>query len=368
MRTLVALATVALGAAATAQQILVVDPLGGGQFVTVLAALAAAQPGDTVLMRGGVYPGHHVVAAPLQLVGDPAFARPTLAQLTIMPGVGGGVSVVRCHATSVAIHGDAALDDVTGLACTVNAGSVVLTGCAFQPDCRVLGGDVVFNRCALTGAAAFFIQSMASCLSFPARPGLDALGGTVAIANSTLVGGGGGFQCGGTLGAPSPALRITGADVRTTRSVFTAGTGVSGAAVPVAMSLGTFAHDASTTFTGSGPLPGAQVLLPATDGTSALAGGTITVELQTQPGLAALVAASLGRRSPTPLPFGAVWFDPAAHVVLSLGATDTAGRLPATIPVPPGVPRGLAVTLQGGALAAGTGAIVVATPVVLHVR
>jgi hypothetical protein len=350
-----------LAPAVTAQQTLVVDPGdAAAPFTTLGAALAVAGPGDTVLVRGGFH-NSVIVGGPVQIVGDPAYPRPTISGVDVF-GANGCVSLVRFHVTSMRITGDAALDDVTGLACTVNGGNVVLTGCTVSTETHVLGGNVVFNRCQLTGRNAFFLQSLFSCVSYVSLSGLEVLGGTVALANCTLTGGAAGTLCANVPGAAAAALVVNGGVVRVTRSH------LASSGPPVVVAAGTLEHDPSTTFAGLGPLPGIVRFLPATDGAGALPGGAISVQLQTQPNLAALVVASVGFGSPTPSPFGELWFDPTAHVVLTLGTTGASGVLAATIAVPLAVQRGTALTLQGGAIAPVSGAATVALPIVVHVQ
>jgi hypothetical protein len=374
MRSLAVCVAALVPAMLPGQQTLVVDPAGGGgAFTTVQAALAAAAPGDTLFVRGGTYPGAHVVPGPLQIVGDPTLPRPFLSSVQILPGSGGGVSLVYLRAGAATVQGGAALDGVSVGDFLVQAGSVVMSRCDnFALNSRVTGGDVVFHDCTLLGYPATYQQTLGTCTPFPAKPALTVTGGTVAFANCTVTGGWGGTVCFffPMPGVPSTALVVNGGQVRATRSQFVGGgrsSGGSPSTPAVTVASGAFAYDASTTFVGVGTTPGAVIFLPATDGQSALGGGTITATLQTVPGLAALLAASLGRGTSLPTFAGDVWFDPANHVVLAFGVTDPSGRLGASVPVPLAVQRGTAVTAQGGAIAP-AGVAVAATPVIVHVQ
>jgi hypothetical protein len=355
--------------AVVAQQTLVVDPTGAGQFLTVTAALAAAGPGDTLFVRGGFYPVHHHVALPLRIVGDPTLPAPDISVVRILPG-SGGVSLVNVRVLFAQIEDDAALDSVNlyGLL-EVSAGNVVMTSCwsAALSTPRVTGGRVVFNDCTFTGRHGYFWGSQWGCTSYPADPALGVLGGDVAIANCVFTGGAGGTLCQYQPGPGGPGLRVLGGQVRATRSQFVAGVGAGAPPPAVSLQGGTFAFDPSTTFVGAGSPPGMSIYLPATDGSSASAGGTITATLQTTPGLAAILVASLGLGAAMPSFAGDVWFDPASHVVLVFGVTDASGQLGASIAVPFGIQSGTAITAQGGAISP-TALTVAGTPVVVHVQ
>jgi hypothetical protein len=354
--------------AGVGQQTLVVDPTGGGQFLTVSAAMAAAGPGDTLFVRGGSYQTTHYVALPLQIVGDPTMPPPDISSVRILPG-SGGVSLVNVKLLDANIADDAALDTVNLYAfLEVSAGNVVMTNCwsAALWNPRVTGGHVVFNDCTFTGHNAHFWGSQWGCTSYPADPGLWVLGGDVALANCVFTGGAEGPAC-QSIGPAAPGLRVLGGQVRATRSQFVAGVGTGAPPPAVSLQGGTFAFDPSTTFVGAGAPPGTSIFLPATDGTSAVAGGTITATLQTTPGLAAILVASLGRGVAMPSFAGDVWFDPASHVVLAFGVTDGSGQLGASIAVPFGIQSGTAITAQGGAISP-TALTIAATPVVVHVQ
>jgi len=349
-----------------AQQTWIVDPNGGGHFTTVVAAIAAAAPGDTLSVRGGSYGQSHVVDKTLHIVGDPAFPPPALNTLHVFPGLGAVVSVVRAHVTILDLSGIVSLDEVTGLGCTVGGGTAAFTRCSFFPEFRVLGGDVALDRCTLSGRNSFYIQTL-QCTSVYGTPGLEVLGGTVDIANSVITGGGAGQVCGFTMVGPLPGISNAGGAVRVARSQISGGPNGGGVGAPVAMSAGSLQYDAATVFVG-GPPPGTQVFLPAADGTSAAPGAVIACEVAALPNVAAIVVGSLGMRAPIASAFGPLWFDPQAYVGLAFGMTDASGVLAASIPVPLGVQNGIAITVQGGALAPGTLAPTAATPVVLHVK
>jgi F-box protein 11 len=57
------------------QRTRIVDAAGRGEFVTIAAAIASAQPGERLLVRPGVYQETLVVDKPLDIVGDGAAAE-----------------------------------------------------------------------------------------------------------------------------------------------------------------------------------------------------------------------------------------------------------------------------------------------------
>jgi hypothetical protein len=353
--------------AAPAQQTWIVDPNGGGHFTTVVAAIAAAAPGDTILIRGGTYGQNHVIDKTLHIVGDAALGA-YLNQLTILPGSGAQVAVVHVQVTMASISGIASLDDVSGLGCTVHGGTVAFTGCRFSPEFSVLGGDVAMDQCTLQGRPPVAWQTLV-CTSIPGTPGILASGGTIDIANSTIVGGDQGTQCPFLLAPPLVGIQINGAVVRATRSHISGGlTSPSMPTAPVGLIAGSFQYDGSTTFGGGVQPAGTQVFLPATDGSSAAPGGTIACRVETQPGLAAMLVANLGMQARVVTVFGPLWVGAQGYVSLAFGLTDANGVLAGAIPVPASVQRGLAITFQGGALGPTASVPAAGTPVVLHVQ
>ena len=109
------------------------------------------------------------------------------------------------------------------------------------------------------------------------------------------------------------------------------------------------------------------LFLPATGGQGAAPGGTMSCVAESLPNHPVALAASLGLRGPTAVPFGIAWVDPATFVVLRIGITDGSGRMTTTIAIPPGIPRGLPLTVQTAAGSPTNQTLVLGVPAVLHV-
>lgn len=380
-----------------AQRTWIVDPTGAGDFLEPFAAFQTAAAGDTIRIRGGrIYPRPPSVpftfrlGTPLHLVGE--LPRSGIDQL----GVAGlppdstmtisGLDFSQLWFENCA--GSVALEDVRATYCGFRAVAAAMAqSCWFGgvtdvlyptlPNwldcCGIRGGSrVVLNRCTLRGGAP-------SCgmTRFPYPiPSANAL--TVADAGTIAELVGCDIRGSDSITYPcflSPSTIFTsvpshGLQVWSGAAALTHGTvagGSNGAVAAVEVIGGSVLHDPSTTF-----LPpfwtGTVIGLPATDAAGAAPGGSIGCRLEAPPQLPAALLASLGVRAPLALPEGLLWLDPGLLVVLRIGITDSAGQLAATVPVPAGVPAGIALVVQGVVQTGGSTALTAAAPAVALVR
>jgi hypothetical protein len=113
--------------------------------------------------------------------------------------------------------------------------------------------------------------------------------------------------------------------------------------------------------------PATPAFLPVTTGQGAAPGGTLTARVVSDPLLPAAVVASFGLSAPVAVPPGIAWIDTAAFVVLRIGLLDASGALPVGIPLPPGLTRGVTLTVQSVVSPLGSTALIAASPTVLQV-
>jgi hypothetical protein len=129
---------------AAAQDVLVVDPLGSGDHLTIASAYAAASPGDVLLVRGGTYPGLDIDrgvtivaeegtsvswSGPVHVVAD---QRVVLSGLTFLEGL-------EVSDTTAGVR--------------VQESQLLVTSASGQEAARVVRSrDVLFTRCSLLGS------------------------------------------------------------------------------------------------------------------------------------------------------------------------------------------------------------------------
>lgn len=162
--------SVALVGATSAQDALVVDANGGGDFTNVIDAVAAALDGDVLLIASGDYTldgalgsgGPIVAGKSLTLIGEGP-TRPMLAATSVV-GVGAGQSVVL---RNLELLGDVA--DAPGLHVSASAGTV------WVEDCRITGA---------VGAGLAVLPE-----TIPGAPGLEVDGANVFVSDSRITGG-----------------------------------------------------------------------------------------------------------------------------------------------------------------------------------
>lgn len=249
-----ALAALTLLTPALAGTLTVGAPASGAQFTDIAAAIAAAQPGDTILVDAGTYLDAPplVIDKPLTLLGagssatifralpaDP-FDQPVPLTITGL-AAGEQVRVGGLQLRSQALGGIPArsvvVEDCAGLVTLVdlanqddaadigtdgrvlvrNAAQVVLDTCTFDggssaavtaPALRVEGSRVVVNGTVLRGGNA---ASLPTPVATPdGAPGVLAIDSDVWIARSIVVGGNGSFA---SFGLPGDLNSAGGAGV-----------------------------------------------------------------------------------------------------------------------------------------------------------
>ena len=357
-----------------AQQTWIVDQGGGGNFTDLAPAFTAAAPGDIVRIRGGgSFNSSYTLNKPLVLVADAP--RPRVYMLTVAASPVAGTAVIAdlylaglgSSAGSMPIAGENLIVDSLGLGNAVLSMHRCTLG-STRPlgDVGLSSTTAVLSDCTIRGPSGycdFFNGGI-----YGAGPGLLFTGSNLQLANCVIQGGNGAVLSCGLAGA-APALTLWGGSVQLTRCSVSGGT-LPGGGTAAAVLLGfgaVVAADASVQFSG-GIFGGAvtAITLPATTGQGAQPGATMSVRLDGPAQLPALLAASFGLRSPSALPFGLVWIDPGAAVILASGSTSATGSLGVTIPVPATAVSGWTLTFQGAILAAN--AITAATPAVLLVH
>jgi hypothetical protein len=347
----------------TAQRTWIVAP-AGGDFDDLQTAIIAASPGDTLLLRGGSYSGV-VVDRSLQLVGDQP--RPVVSTLTCWPGTTVSLSRLDVHflgGSSCTLSSEG----VTSTSVQLNGVTGSFVGCTF--DSRSTGtwttnlganSRVVLDRCQLFGSPGSYIQTL-QCTPVPGSPGLVVgAGSTVEIANSTVTGGPPlSFLC--LVSPGTNGLLVQSGGIARISHSSVAGGGPTVSAVTGGGAVLVDSVQFAPAFTG-----GSAAFLPIVTGQGAAPGGALQATLTSGQLLPGAVVASIGLRAPVPVSFGSAWVDPGAFVVLAIGLLDANGHLPVSVPVPPGVMRGLVLTFQGVAAPGASAALVASTPTMAHV-
>lgn len=342
---------------ATAQQTLVVGP--GQPFANIQSAIAAAAPGDTVLVTAGTYAELLAVDKGIRLIGQDA----QLADFPVLPAVEvhdvpatqtfvmSGFSTTGSSPWSsvdVAVHdcaGPVLLHDLQAPSLTW---SVVVTHCrsvhiAGLQYCsiRSVDSDTIVENCTLyepSFVGAIVDSGVLSLVDCYAAGGIGAPGALVQ--GGLLVATRSQISASAFTAFPTPAIASTGGAVLLDPScVLLPGQGTA----PVSGATPTIAPFAS--------------LITADDGV------TLTVEAHGPAGLP--FATLFSAPSPAlPTPFGVTWLDPGTALVLQFAAFDATTRL-ANVAVPhPPLPPGTAFAVQslvfdGGALRLGVPSAIV---------
>ncbi len=357
---------------------LVVDAGGGGQFTDIASAEAAAQPGDTLLVRRGTY-GPFATQKGIAVVGDSAAPAGIVIQDSwtnigsTMVRVSGVPATARFALSNVRLvfQGYQRGMEIDG-----NAGAVLVSDCVFQVQlCFQCGGGpqhpgITVSRSArvhvsgstvvgvpaltvdsstLTVVGSFVLGGVSADPAHPCcgGPGIRATASTVVIARTTVIGSDGHGHI--LFVRPQPGIAITGGELHlhgnSTDAVRAGSNMILGQPrLPASGIVGTSTRleldplfvVASTD--GALPIdcPGCPVVtrrrlaLRAADGRI---GGGLAGNLASRPGdLFAMLADT--PRTPVPTPFGQLHVDPTASIWSVLLLQQPGGVTAFALPVP----------------------------------
>lgn len=378
VRILAGATLVGLTVGVSAQQAWIVDPNGTGHFSDLHAAIAFANPGDTLLMRnGGDYAGTYTIDKSIALVRQSGTVR--IERLAVgNPSGSVSVSVVGVGINDALVYGPASLEGVRMPGCDVLGGNVMMHRCntggltdlytyANRDGLSVsAGANLVFSDgVANGGAGSWWMSGLGGCVPLGSVNAINVYG-TLSVSGSTVAGAPSQFVCWSPPGnsAPSHGISAHGGTVRITRSTIRGGS--LGTSPIQATGASIVEYDPSVQFAPPWA-QGTTRFLPATGGDGVAPGSTMPCRAVSDPNLPAALVASIGLHAPTALPQGIAWIDPSAFVVLVIGFTDGGGVLNASIPIPVLVPRGLPVTVQSVVADGAAGPLVAGVPAVLHV-
>ncbi|MBK8978819.1 MAG: hypothetical protein IPM29_23205 [Planctomycetes bacterium] len=367
---------VLLAATATGQPTLVVDRAGTGHFTDIPAAIAAAAPGDRVLVLGGRYSSFTVdkpivvttnAAAEVSQItvrGVPAGSTCVVAGFVAL-GLPSAVYVLDCpgrvHLQSLGV--------VTwfGVVATLevrNCAAVSLSEVSCHGESRIFDSVVSLERCRLTGPA-FESYTMS---------GLSVWRSHVLITGGLFAGSGGSYSY--QWGTPSPRSGIMlyeRSEIRLAGTALVSGgesfpySGPPYRAASISVGDGRVEYDPRVVLQ---PNPSVGVVvrttIPSVSLDSRSAGTTLTPEILAPAG--ALVGL-LGSYPAAPLPcaVGDIWLDLPTTFPLFSGTVPASGSLQVSIPIHgPSNPQGSTFTLQAAVIEVGS--LLVSTPATSSVR
>ncbi len=339
---LLALATLTSGS--RTQQTLVVG--AGGTFPTISAAIAAAQPGDTVLVNGGTWAENLDIDKGIHFVGRGASLRYQIFQFPmrvhdVPAGQVFSMRGFRADGSSGATDTIVQVDDCDGTVAIQHLEQGGLNQWALRAvnsrQVHVAGTAIAAMRCQDSTVVIH------GCVFDPGvLAGLTLDGGRVAIVGCSIRGAFAPFT--------GPGIHMTGTELAIAASQVT-GTGSSAA---ILTSGGVILNDPSNVLAGAGSSPAiagnAQVavyefgtLQAATDGQ------TLSMTVNGPTGSAFVTLLSLPRPV-VPTPSGLAWVDPLAFAIVQTGtlagAVPQVGQL-AHPTLPPGVTAALQMAYVG---------------------
>ncbi|HEX6812857.1 MAG TPA: hypothetical protein VF384_14620 [Planctomycetota bacterium] len=309
------------------QTVRVVDPSGGGQYLTVTAAIAASLPGDTILVRGGVWAGVSI-DIPLRIAS--AGPRPSFLQIDFrfynarptLPVVITGVDFMF---GTIVGAGSVVLED-----CTARHLGVYDTESLLVVDATATGFGIPFPGPSLDLHDTHAAVVSSTIVGWTGQPAIGVDNGSLQAADCTLTGGPG---YGST--PPGPAVRGRGTRIALTRSTLAGG----GTNPQVAVDVddrSTVAVDPSVVFTGSMPQMLEKRALAHLEGAGVAAGQRASVQLSGPPRTFAFLALADRATAPAECPFGTLWLDPAGFfATVMTGTTDDTGRTTLAYTMPP---------------------------------
>ncbi len=205
----------------------VVDAAGGGAFLDLPAAIAAATAGDTLLVRSGSYSAFVLDGKALSIVGD-AGATVVCGTSSIVRLVPQGQVALLQNLQLRSVPGTGS-DHLQGLGLTDNTGAVRIEACVLRsgslsrtPGLFVRNSvNVLVRDSDLRGGNGQFATPVPEV----AGHGADAWNSSVAAYGSTFTGGDGGSGFGLFGGTGGAGWRLVGGGLRVERGAFRGGNG-----------------------------------------------------------------------------------------------------------------------------------------------
>ncbi|MCC6781420.1 MAG: hypothetical protein IT457_01155 [Planctomycetes bacterium] len=374
-RVLSALLALAVPLAAQTTWVVDVDNRPGAQFTELAAAVAAAAHGDTLLVRAGSRPyAPFATDKGLRIIGlsDPAIFARRFTPVVRVANLPAGETFVL---DGFHVPPENSFEAVF----TSNAGAIVLTRLRAIESCNCGPGVLLPAGFAFTDCAQVAIDA---CENF-GKPAVDVVRSNVVITRSRLgvneVGMGWG-NClhvnGGEVavvesvldasyamdinGLAQPAVRLFAGALRVGASAATSvqGSSVTGMAhlqPAIEISGGSLELDGDVRLN---PLYGGGVPLRILGGSftlrqtpmvvarSAATASSLQVDALTTARAPLVVFAGLPIAPTAALPFGTLWLDPSASLVLAAGIAPANGIVGASLALPGGPPPGLVVAVQ----------------------
>jgi len=338
-----------LGAAAIAQNTLLVDPSNPAAYATLTSAVAAAQDGDIIRIAASavLIDAPPLIDKALRIIGQGSALRGAM-QVSIPAGKeftlqGCSLGLPAFHAfPTIATFADCA-GRVTLIDCAPpgwgygfgtlrirDCAQVLLSGCGMlgdeAPGLEVLRSTVSLERCTLLGQDGDYEQSYA------AREGLLLSSAQVQCVDCAIHGGNQGVRLGGVVpGTLAVACSLSSLTIAGPATSIASGTGYAGVPIALNASTMTLAPEVIAAWTGGTvTVQAVPTILP----TNMVLGQTGTLQLRSPSGtFGAILVGQPGDRATLP-GVGDFWLDPHATCTAVLGIQGTANNLTWTIAIP----------------------------------
>lgn len=379
-KTLAFASLVVVASTLPAQRTIVVDANNGPgtNYTDFPPAYAAATAGDTILIRSGRYtPSPAPIAKAITIRGDVGGSQQACFSGSLsVAGVAAGQRLLignltlRCSSLDIAdCPGAVHIDGVTAAEVSVRRCPQVTFAESYLKQLDLEDATV-----AMAGGEVFYGPSF--------QPGLFSVTATrsqLTLGNANVIGPLGYFDpttC--TLYVtPTPGFNLADSVVFVSTSSIIAGGGYSGGqhclgGYTASIAVGTNSTlqlDPSVQLFG-GVAPSLTVVrkaMPVTYGVASSPGTILPVVVFGGAGSPFLTLASLPVR-PVPTPFNALWVDtdPGKDILIGTGTVGSNGLANFGVPLPPGIPLGLPMTIQSGVVESGQLALSSAMTLLLH--
>ncbi|MHC5064491.1 MAG: hypothetical protein ACYTG5_11025 [Planctomycetota bacterium] len=365
-----------------AQRTIVVDRRGGGDFTTIDAAVADADPGDTVIVRAGAYPDIRLEKG-INLLGDPEANLRTLVVASIpadqaatvsgfeigedfgpnntviaTSGCLGPVTFANLRANAVAPN----IGQVTPTLRVIISEQVSIKDCFFagRSAAEVQNSTVIFSGCELIGGDAIPLGQVA----IGSAPALSALNSEV-ISSDTSYRGGKELRVGGALiFPPRPAMEFDGGSLRLCGGSLTAGSSVT----PLVAGNVSAVYPNGSNFCSRTPDASdcREELIPCLSADRAQPGGPVSITLTAAAGSSACILLGLTGPRMTTI-WGDLWIDQGTMRGLFGAIVPVGGQVQIEIPnVPFDIPLGQLYTAQAAVFDGLTIGLSPPVPFVVH--